>query len=60
MMGEPHYISVLRRPGSQILVRSTSLAEIVLMTGEGIEIKAQALRGAARGSDTYRIRLRYI
>lgn len=43
LMGEPHYISVLRRPGSRILVRSPSLTQTVLMTGERIESKAWAL-----------------
>lgn len=42
-MRQPHYFSVLGRPGRQVLVMSVSLTHIVIVTGEGIENKAQPL-----------------
>lgn len=43
LIGQPHYFSALGSPGSQVLVRSAMLAQIVLVTGEGMKIKAQTI-----------------
>lgn len=42
LIGQPHYFSVLRSHGSQILVRPATLAQIVLVTCEGM-IKSQTI-----------------